>query len=100
MSWVEYVIRMGEIRNEHKILIRKSEGKRPLRRPRGGWNDYIKMDHKEVGWDDVDRILLAQSTVKLLVLLNKVITLPVQKNAGNFLSSRTPIRFSRRTPLQ
>jgi hypothetical protein len=83
-----------------KFLVRKSEGKRPLRRSRGGWNDNIKMDHKEVGWDVVDRILLAQSTVKLLVLVNKVINIPVQKNVGNFLSSYTPVSFSRWTPLQ
>jgi hypothetical protein len=57
------------------------------------------MDHKEVEWDDVDKILLAQSTVKLLVLLNKVINLPVQNNVGNFLSSGAPTSFSRRTPL-
>jgi hypothetical protein len=30
---------MGEIRNGYKILIGKSEGKRPLRRPRDRWED-------------------------------------------------------------
>jgi hypothetical protein len=33
---------MGEIRNGYKILIGKSEGKRPLRKPRDRWED-IKM---------------------------------------------------------
>jgi hypothetical protein len=31
----------------------KSEGKRPLERPRRKWVDNIKMDLKEIGWDGV-----------------------------------------------
>jgi hypothetical protein len=28
----------------------KAEGKRPLRRPRGRWEDNIKMNFQKVGW--------------------------------------------------
>jgi hypothetical protein len=28
----------------------KPEGKRPLERPRRGWEDGIKMDLREIGW--------------------------------------------------
>jgi hypothetical protein len=31
----------------------KSEGKRPLGRPRRRWVDNIKMDFREIGWDGV-----------------------------------------------
>jgi hypothetical protein len=31
----------------------KPEGKRPLGRPRRRWVDNIKMDLREIGWDDV-----------------------------------------------
>jgi hypothetical protein len=40
-----------EKRNAYKILVRKSEGKRPLGRPRRRWVDITKMDLREIGWD-------------------------------------------------
>ena len=33
----------------HKVLVGKTEGKRPLGRPRRRWEDNIKMDLQEVG---------------------------------------------------
>jgi hypothetical protein len=41
-------------------LVGKPEGKRPLGRPRRRRVDNIKMDLREIGWDDVDWIDLAQ----------------------------------------
>ncbi|KAJ4433733.1 hypothetical protein ANN_16044 [Periplaneta americana] len=38
----------------------RPEGKRPLRRPKRRWEDNIKMDLREVGYDDRDWINLAQ----------------------------------------
>jgi hypothetical protein len=32
MKWVGHVAHIGEIRNAHKILVGKPEGKRPFRR--------------------------------------------------------------------
>jgi hypothetical protein len=32
------------MRNQYKILVRKSGGKRPLQRPRCRWEDNIKLD--------------------------------------------------------
>jgi hypothetical protein len=40
---------MGKKRNASRILVRKQEGKRPLGRPRGSWEDNIKMDLREIG---------------------------------------------------
>ena len=37
----------------------KSEGKRPVRRPRRRWKDNIKMDLQEVTWGGKDWIGLA-----------------------------------------
>jgi hypothetical protein len=42
------------------ILVGKPEGKRPLGRPRLRGVDNINMDIKEIGWDGVDWIALAQ----------------------------------------
>jgi hypothetical protein len=44
MRWVEHVACMGGMRNAYKILGRKPEGKRPVRRPRHRWEDNIRMD--------------------------------------------------------
>jgi hypothetical protein len=41
----------------HKILIRKSEGKRPLIRPSHRWENNIKIDLRETGWEGVDWML-------------------------------------------
>jgi hypothetical protein len=41
-------------------LVGKSEGKRPLGRSRGRWMDNIKMDLREIGWDGMNWIYLAQ----------------------------------------
>jgi len=44
VRWVGHVAHMRELRNEHKILVRKPEGKRPLVRHRCRWEDNIRMD--------------------------------------------------------
>ncbi|PNF15431.1 hypothetical protein B7P43_G18451 [Cryptotermes secundus] len=46
---------MGETRNAYRILVGKPEG-----RPRHRWVDNIKMDLREIGWDGIDWIDLAQ----------------------------------------
>ncbi|KAJ4430869.1 hypothetical protein ANN_19460 [Periplaneta americana] len=51
---------MGESRNAYRVLVGRPEGKRPLGRPRRRWEDNIKMDLREVGYDDRDWINLAQ----------------------------------------
>ena len=49
MRWAGHVARMGEGRGVYSILAGKPEGKRPLGRPRHGWEDNIKMGLQEVG---------------------------------------------------
>jgi hypothetical protein len=44
----------------YRILVEKPEGQRPLGRPRCRWVDNIKMDVREIGWDGMDWIDLAQ----------------------------------------
>ena len=40
---------MEEGRSDFKILTGKHTGKRPLGRPRRGWEDNIRMDFEEIG---------------------------------------------------
>jgi hypothetical protein len=76
------------------IVLRKE----PLGRPRRRWEDNIKMDLQEVGWD-MDWNDLAQDRDRWPALVNAVINIRVPYNAGNFLTSCEPFSFSRRTLL-
>jgi hypothetical protein len=38
------------------LLVGKSEGKIPLRRPRHRWVDNVEMDLREIGWGGMDWI--------------------------------------------
>jgi hypothetical protein len=49
MRWAGHVARIGEERKVYKVLVGKSEGKRPLGRPRHRWEDGIRMDLREIG---------------------------------------------------
>jgi hypothetical protein len=52
---------MGEKRNAYRILVENPERKRPLGRSRRRWVDNIKMNLREIGWDGMDWIELAQN---------------------------------------
>jgi hypothetical protein len=60
MRWEGHVARMGEKRNAYRILVGNPEGNRPLGRPSCKYVDNIKMDLREIGWDGMDWIDLAQ----------------------------------------
>jgi hypothetical protein len=51
---------MGETRGVYRVLVGKSEGKRPFRRLRHRWENNTKMDLPEVGCGGMDWIELAQ----------------------------------------
>jgi len=50
----------------------KSEGKRPLGRPRRRWEENIKIDLQDLGCKDMDWIDLAQDRDKWWALVNAV----------------------------
>jgi len=52
--------RLGEERGVYRVLVGKSEGRRPLGRPRRRLVDNIRMDLQEVGCGYMDWIELAQ----------------------------------------
>jgi hypothetical protein len=59
---------MGEGRGVYGILVGRSEGKRPLGRPRSRWDDNIKLDLREIGIDGENWIRLAQDRVQWRLL--------------------------------
>jgi hypothetical protein len=71
-----------------RLLVRKQEGKRPLRRPRRRWVDNMKIDLGEIRWE-VDCIVLAQGRYKWRALVNAIMNLRVPKNVGRFSSGYT-----------
>jgi hypothetical protein len=69
---------MGAKRNAYRILVGKPEGTRPLGRVgRRRWVDNIKIDLREIGWDGVDWIDLAQVNDQWRSLVNTVMNLRV-----------------------
>jgi hypothetical protein len=55
----------------------KPEGKRPLGRPRCRWVDSIKIDLREIGWDGMDWIDLAQDREQWRALVYTLMNLRV-----------------------
>ena len=69
--------RMVEGRGVHRVLVGKPEGKRPLRRLRHRWEDYIKMDLQEVGGGCGDWMELAQDRDRCRPLVSTVMNIRV-----------------------
>jgi len=64
---------MGDKRSVLRVLVGKSEGKRPPGRPRHRWEDNIMMDLQEVGCVGMDWIELAQDRDSWRALVNAVV---------------------------
>jgi len=50
MRWAWHVARMKERRGAYRVVVGKTEGKRPLGRPRHRLEANIKVHLQEVGW--------------------------------------------------
>jgi hypothetical protein len=77
----------GRDENCIQSLVRKPEGRSPLRTARCRQEDNIRMDLREIGWEGVDWILLAQDRDWWWVLVNAVMNHWVLYKVGSFLPS-------------
>jgi hypothetical protein len=68
---------MGKKRNAYRALVGKPEGKRALGRPRSRCVESIKIDLREIGWDGMDWIDLAQDRDQWRAFVKKVMNLRV-----------------------
>ena len=75
MRWAGHVALIWESRGVYRVVVGKSEGKRPLGRTRRRWEDNIKMNLQEVGCGGVDWIELAQDRDRWRALVNAVMNL-------------------------
>jgi hypothetical protein len=63
---------MEEKRNAYKTFVGKPKGKRPPGRQKRRWMDNIKMNLREIGWDGMNWIDLAQDGDQWKALVNMV----------------------------
>ena len=82
MRLAGHVMRMGEGRGVHRVLVGKPEGKRPLGRPRSKWDNNIKMDLQEVGGGCGDWMELARDREGWPALVSTVMNLRVPQMRG------------------
>ena len=73
--WVGHVARMEESRSAFKILTGKPTGKRPLGRPRRRWEDNIRMDLEEIGFNAGNWVDSAQDRNYWRALVNAALNL-------------------------
>jgi hypothetical protein len=77
MRWAGNVARMRAKRYAYRILVRKTEGKRSLGRPRLGWIGNIKMYRREIGYGSMDWTDLAQDRYQWRALVDTVMNLRI-----------------------
>jgi hypothetical protein len=87
MRWEEHVASMGEMANAYNILVGKLEGKRQLVRTRCRGEDNIRKDLREIGWEDVDWIHLAQDRYQWRALVNMAMNLRIPKMVWDSLTN-------------
>jgi hypothetical protein len=56
MSWAGDVACMGKRETAYRVLVGKFEGRKSLERPEHKWEDSIKMNLRDVGCGDIDKI--------------------------------------------
>jgi hypothetical protein len=90
MTWSGHVELVGEGRKVYRVLVGKSEGKRPPGWPRRRWEDGIRTDLREGDWEGgVEWIQLAQDRDRWRAVVNAVMNLrvlaPQSKLVGQYI---------------
>ncbi|KAJ4441312.1 hypothetical protein ANN_11166 [Periplaneta americana] len=77
LRWAGHVAHMGESRNKYRVLVGRQEEIKPLERLTRRWEDNIKMDLREMGYDDRDWINLTQTRDRCRVYVRAAMNLRV-----------------------
>jgi hypothetical protein len=70
------------MRNAYSTFVGKSEGKRPLGRAGRRWEDNMRLDLREVRWEDVDWMHLTQDRNQWRAVVNTIMNLRFHKRWG------------------
>jgi hypothetical protein len=73
-------------RAAYRVLMGKPEGKKSLGRSGRRWQNKIKMEFKEIGWDGADWIHLARNKDRWRGPVNIVLKLGVHEKGDNMLA--------------
>ena len=60
LKWAENIARMEEGKSHFKILTGEPTGKRPLERPKGRWEDNVRIDLEEINVNERNLVDSAQ----------------------------------------
>jgi hypothetical protein len=74
------------MQNSYRISVGKAEGKIPLGRPRPRWENNIRMNLREMVWECVNWMHVAQEVDQRQALVNTVINFRIPLMAGNLLN--------------
>jgi hypothetical protein len=77
MRWAGHVARKGNGRSVYRVLVGRTEGKRPLGRRMLRWEDNIKMYLREIGIDGANWIRLTRDRVQWWDFMSTVMNLRV-----------------------
>jgi hypothetical protein len=77
MKLTGHVARIKGMRNSYKTSVENPEEKRPRGRPGRRWEENIRIDLREVRWESVDWMHLAQDRDQWRALVNTVMNLRV-----------------------
>jgi hypothetical protein len=89
----------GEDRNDYKDFIGKPEGKTQLRIPMHRWEDNIKIYLREIGFEGMDLIDLAEDRDRFLVIVNMALNLTDPKRGRIYSLAERIISLSIRVML-
>ena len=71
------MVLMGDKRVAYSVFMHRSEGNRPLGRPRHRWEENIKIDLQEMGQGNTEGIDVAQDRDRRWALVNVIMKLRV-----------------------
>jgi hypothetical protein len=75
IRWAGHLTRMGEGTGGYRVLVGRPVCKRPLGRPRRGWEDNIMMNLREIEIDGANWIQLARDRVQWRAFVNTMMNL-------------------------
>jgi hypothetical protein len=71
MRWAGHVACLEEMENVYNILVGEPERKTELGRPTRRWEDNIRIDVREIGWESVHWIDVDQDKDQWRALVNE-----------------------------